>query len=274
MKTPGHSLLGAGLFLLLGSIGSSWAQAAAETPAMQDHTAHQLAAIDSSATQDHTAHQQAAMDSSAMQDHSAHQLAAIDSSATHDHAAHQLAAMDSSATQDHSAHLAAMANPSYSVSTVKYAIPDVQLIDESGAPVTLRALLEPGHPIALNFIFTTCTTICPVMTATFAQMRRELGEAGAGIRLVSISIDPEYDRPEKLKAYAELFQAGPGWAFLTGDEADISEVLQNFNALTGSKTNHKPLTLLKRPQSPSWIRIDGLASGSDLAQEVTARLLN
>jgi protein SCO1/2 len=212
--------------LLLGSIGSSWAQAAAETPA------------------------------------------------THDHAAHQQAALEQPEMHDHAAHLAAMANPSYSVSTEQYAIPDVELIDESGAPVTLRALLEPGHPVALNFIFTTCTTICPVMTATFAQMRRELGEAGAQLRLVSISIDPEYDRPEKLKAYAELFHAGPGWAFLTGDAADIFEVLQSFNALTGSKTNHKPLTMLKRPQSPSWIRIDGLASGSDLAQEVTARLLN
>jgi protein SCO1/2 len=201
-------------------------------------------------------------------------LQTIDSPAMGDHAAHQQAAVKQPEMQDHSAHLAAMANPSYSVSTVQYAIPDVDLIDQSGAPVTLRALLEPGQPVALNFIFTTCTTICPVMTATFAQMRRELGEAGEQLRLVSISIDPEYDRPDKLKAYAELFHAGPGWAFLTGDDTDISEVLQSFNALTGSKTNHKPLTLLKRPQSQSWIRIDGLASGTDLAQEVTARLLN
>jgi protein SCO1/2 len=226
MKIPGHSLLGAGLFLLLGGIGSASAHDSAETPAM------------------------------------------------HDHAAQQQAALEQPAMQDHAAHLAAMANPGYSVSTEQYAIPDVELIDESGAPVTLRALLDTGQPVALNFIFTTCSTICPVMTATFAQMRRELGEAGAKLRLVSISIDPEYDRPEKLKAYAELFHAGPDWAFLTGDDADISAVLQSFDALKGSKMNHRPLTLLKSPQSASWIRIDGLASGSDLAQEVTARLLN
>jgi protein SCO1/2 len=210
MTLPMRAGLGVGLFFLLSGSGASWAQPAAEPPAMHDHTAH----------------------------------------------------------------LAAMAKTSYSVTTQRYAVPDVELIDESGASVTLRTILDADQPLALNFIFTTCTTICPVMTAIFAQMRRELGEAGAQLRLVSISIDPEYDRPGVLKAYSRQFGAGPGWAFLTGDDADISQVLQSFNALVGSKTNHKPLTLLKRPQSQSWIRIDGLASGKDLANEVTARLLN
>lgn len=201
-------------------------------------------------------------------------LQTIDTPAMGDHAAHQQAAMDSSATHDHAAHLAAMAKPGYSVSSEHYAIPDVQLIDESGASVTLRSILDVDKPIAMNFIFTTCTTICPVMTATFAQMRRELGDAGEELRLVSISIDPEYDRPDKLKTYAELFHAGPGWTFLTGDSDDLSEVYRAFDSFSGSKMNHQPLTLLKSPQSHSWTRIDGLASGTDLAQEVTARLLN
>lgn len=201
-------------------------------------------------------------------------LQTIDSPAIGDHTSHQQAALDSSATHDHAAHLAAMANPSYSVSTRSYAIPDVQLIDESGASVTLRSILDVDKPIAMNFIFTTCTTICPVMTATFAQMRRELGEAGAQLRLVSISIDPEYDRPEILRKYAGQFGASSGWTFLTGDGDDLSQVYRAFDSFAGSKMNHQPLTLLKSPQSSSWIRIDGLASGADLAQEVTARLLN
>jgi protein SCO1/2 len=112
------------------------------------------------------------------------------------------------------------------------------------------------------------------MTATFAQMRRELGEAGDQLRLVSISIDPEYDRPETLKAYAEQFRAGAGWDFLTGDSEDIVRVLKSFDSYAGSKMNHQPVTLLKRPGSSSWTRIDGLASGKDLADEVAARLLN
>ena len=174
----------------------------------------------------------------------------------------------------HAAHRAAMQKARYSATTEDYLIPDVQLIDQTGATVDLRSLLEADQPVALNFIFTTCTTICPVMTATFAQMRRELGEAGDELRLVSISIDPEYDRPETLRAYAEQFQAGSGWEFLTGDSADIVRVLKSFDSYAGSKMNHQPVTLLKSPGSLSWTRLDGLASGKDLAKEVTARLLD
>ena len=174
----------------------------------------------------------------------------------------------------HAAHRAAMQNPRYEATTETYAIPDVEVIDQSGTTVSLRALLDADEPIALNFIFTTCTTICPVMTATFAQMRRELGDAGDQLRMVSISIDPEYDRPDKLMAYSEQFLAGPGWYFLTGDSKDIVQVLKSFDSYAGSKMNHEPITLLKSPGSPSWTRIEGLASGKDLANEVTARLLN
>jgi protein SCO1/2 len=104
-----------------------------------------------------------------------------------------------------------MKDKNYRVSDVRYTVPDVALVDTAGAAVELQELLDSGEPVALNFIFTTCTTICPVMTATFAQMRRDLGESAGRVRLVSISIDPEYDRPEVLREYAERFHAGPGW---------------------------------------------------------------
>lgn len=178
------------------------------------------------------------------------------------------------AVDPHAAHRAAMNNPGYTVSTNDYTIPDVQLIDADGSTAALSAIFESDEPIALNFIFTTCTTICPVMTATFAQMQRQLGDKADQVRLVSISIDPEFDRPDVLKTYAEQFRAGGNWTFLTGDSPDIEKVLRSFDSYAGSKMNHKAVTLLKRPDSPSWIRIDGLASGESLAREVTARLLN
>lgn len=173
----------------------------------------------------------------------------------------------------HAAHKAAMSKPHYTVTDAVYDIPDVQLIDEEGEVVALRSLLESDQPVALNFIFTTCTTICPVMTVTFAQMQRTLGAAAEELLLVSLSIDPEYDRPGILKAYARQFQAEENWTFLTGDSNDIANVLRSFDSYAGSKMNHQPVTLLRNPDKDGWIRIDGLANGASLAQEVTNRLL-
>jgi len=198
-------------------------------------------------------------------------LLAYASSSSDEHAGHQ---QGQAVPDKHAAHREAMQKTRYAATTATYAIPDVELIDQLGTSVSLRELLQADQPIALNFIFTTCTTICPVMTATFAQMRRELGDAGSDLRLVSISIDPEYDRPDKLKAYSEQFHAGTGWDFLTGDSADIVQVLRSFDSYAGSKMNHQPVTLLQRPDSESWTRLEGLASGEDLANEVIARLLN
>jgi protein SCO1/2 len=174
----------------------------------------------------------------------------------------------------HAHHRAAMKQATYQVSDARYDIPAVQLLDASGAVVPLEDLLASDQPIALNFIFTTCTTICPVMTATFVQLQRELGEDAERVHLVSISIDPEYDRPDVLDMYIKQFQADKNWTFLTGETNDIVNVLRSFDAYTGSKMSHRPITLLKRPDSESWVRIDGLASGQSLAQEVTARLLD
>lgn len=170
--------------------------------------------------------------------------------------------------------VAQAARPRYAVTRAQYEVPDVTLYDASGGAVPLRRLLGGQRPVALNFVFTTCTTICPVMTATFAQLRRELGESAAGLQRVSISIDPDYDRPAVLKEYAARFKADQDWTFLTGSGRDVEQVLRAFGAYAGSKMNHRPLTLLKSPAEPSWVRIDGLASGGDLAHEIQDRLLD
>jgi protein SCO1/2 len=177
---------------------------------------------------------------------------------THHHGNHAM-------PDEHAAHRAAMQQSRYSVTMESYAVPDLELLDQSGAPVALTALLEGNQPVALNFIFTTCTTICPVMTATFAQMRRALGPESDRIRLVSITIDPEHDTPAVLAGYAGHFGTPSGWSFLTGSPEDVERVLRAFDAWTGSKTNHRPITLLHRQGESNWVRLEGLGSGAALA---------
>jgi protein SCO1/2 len=168
---------------------------------------------------------------------------------------------------DHSAHLQMMEQRTYTRSVHTYDVPDVTLVNQDGREVPLATFLESPGPVALNFIFTTCPTICPVMTATLAHMHRALGADRNGLRTVSISIDPDYDTPTVLKTYAARHDVGSEWQFLTGKADQIVLVQKAFDAYTGSKVNHRPLTLLKGSGSTTWVRIEGLAGGPELADE-------
>ena len=159
------------------------------------------------------------------------------------------------------------AKPRFARSVTEYQVPDLKLVDQQGRTVSLRELLNEQRPVALNFFFASCGSICPVMTATFSRMRKELGHDGDGLRVVSITIDPDQDTPEVLKAYAERFSAGPGWSFLTGDAGNILAVQRAFFADSGGKFNHRLLYFFRAAGSKSWVRIEGLANAADLAKE-------
>jgi protein SCO1/2 len=184
-----------------------------------------------------------------------------------DHSAMDHSAMDHDimSGDEHAAHRAMMASPSYQVTETAYVVPDVVLQDEHGRSVRLQQLLSGDRPVAVNFIFTSCTTICPVMTATMLQLQRELGEDDVKPLFVSISIDPDYDTVETLGSYARRF--GADWTFLTGSRTDVLQVLQSFSAWRGSKNNHVAITLFRAAGGPErWTRVEGLASAKTLAE--------
>jgi protein SCO1/2 len=106
------------------------------------------------------------------------------------------------------------------LSTVDYDTPDVQLVRDDGTTVSLRSALDDGRPVIMNFIFTTCTSICPLLSQTFAAFAQRLSPDRAKVHLVSISVDPEQDTPERLREYAQRFHAGPEWQHYTGTLAE------------------------------------------------------
>jgi protein SCO1 len=192
------------------------------------------------------------------------------------HGGSEVAAADHAMPMDHS-HCAAMAaatgTEGYKRTLHTYdAIPDVVLTDADGKVVRLRESLAEGNPVMLNFIFTTCSTICPVMTKVFADVRTQLGHAADNLRMVSISIDPENDTPAQLKAYAQRFGADPHWTFLTGRVQDVAAVQRAFDSYDSDKMNHQPLTLLRAAPGGQWIRIDGFATPEQLAGEYRSSL--
>jgi len=160
-----------------------------------------------------------------------------------------------------------MGQTSYQRSEHAYDIPDLKLVDMDVKATSLLAELDAGKPVMVNFIFTTCTTICPVMTGIFAQVQGELGPEADNVRMISVSIDPEYDTPERLRDYAARFKAGPEWRFLTGDPANIVAVQRAFDVYRGNKMNHEPTTLLRRAAGEPWVRLDGIASAAEVAGE-------
>jgi len=148
-----------------------------------------------------------------------------------------------------------------------YEIPDVTLINQDGVKVELRKLLLADQPVLVDFIYTTCTTICPVLSINFVNFQNTIHRESGKARLVSISIDPEFDTPKAMKAYLSRYHAKPGWDFLTGSREDISRVLKAFNVFTLNKMNHYPVILLKSPFDRRWVRVYGLIGTSELLVE-------
>jgi protein SCO1/2 len=110
---------------------------------------------------------------------------------------------------------------------VLFPAPQFELTDQTGRPFSSSHL--NGKVVVANFVFTTCTDICPLLTATMAQVRDQLRQAkllGDKAVIVSFTVDPEHDTPEALATYGERFGAVPAeWRFLTGQRQAIDELL-------------------------------------------------
>ena len=157
--------------------------------------------------------------------------------------------------------------PKYKRTVEKYSTPDVVLVNQDGKKVKLSSLINSGKPVMLDFIYGTCTTICPVLSAGFTNLQNKLGQDAAKVQLISVTIDPEYDTPAVMKDYLKRFRAKPGWDFLTGSREDINRVMRAFDAYVPNKMAHYPLTLLKAPNSDQWVRIYGMVGMSVLMTE-------
>lgn len=101
-------------------------------------------------------------------------------------------------------------------------VPFFRLIDQHGETFTQEELL--GTVWVVDFVFTTCAGPCPLMTAQFADLQDRYSQS-KDFRLVSISVNPEFDTPEVLKVYGDQYGADHSrWAFLTGDREEIHKL--------------------------------------------------
>ncbi|MEJ8834964.1 SCO family protein [Ramlibacter sp. AN1133] len=167
----------------------------------------------------------------------------------------------------HHHHHQAEATPGYARQVAQYRLPPITLVRSDGASASFPQEIDDGRPVVLNFIYTSCTAICPILSQSFAEFQRKLGAEREQVRMVSVSIDPEQDTPRRLAEYARRFDAGTQWSFYTGTVAASASLQKAFQSYFGDKMHHRPVTFMRAAPGEPWVRLDGFASPDELLAE-------
>ncbi len=147
----------------------------------------------------------------------------------------------------------------------KMVIPDVEVLDQNGNALHFYSDLIKGKTVAINFIFTNCTTICPPLAATFARVQKDLGDkTGRDVHFISISVDPLTDTPERLKAWGAKFKAGDGWTFVTGEKQEVDKLLNALGASVSRREDHSPTVIVGNDLKGVWTRTYGLTRSAQM----------
>jgi protein SCO1/2 len=138
---------------------------------------------------------------------------------------------------------------------------DLDLLDQDGKRMKFKSDVVKDRLVVIDTIYTTCPVVCPILSATFANVQRSLGDRlGKDVFLISISVDPATDIPPRLKAYAERWEALPGWIFLTGQKSAADRVLQGLGVYSVNYTDHPPTVLVGDNRRGEWTRFYGFAT--------------
>jgi protein SCO1 len=143
-------------------------------------------------------------------------------------------------------------------------LPDVVVQTQSGESVHFASGLVKGRTVAVNFIFTSCGTVCPLMGASFSRVQSLLGDRPGDVRLISISIDPATDTPARLATWGRRFGLRPGWTLVTGSKNDVDRLLKAFGVYTPDRVSHAAVAIIGNDATGTWRRIDGLAPPSTI----------
>ncbi|NOU12854.1 MAG: SCO family protein [Methylococcaceae bacterium] len=157
--------------------------------------------------------------------------------------------------------------PAFTRTVVSYVTPDVSVIREDGKRLPFLKELDDGRPVIMNFIFASCSAICPMLSHVFSKVQTNLGKDSEKVHMVSISIDPENDTPAKLTEYAKKFGAGPNWNYYTGTVGSSIAIQKAFSAYRGDKMNHTSLILVRAAPGKPWTRLEGFVNPDAVVNE-------
>jgi len=159
-------------------------------------------------------------------------------------------------------------------SAIALQLPNTELVDQDGRTVHLYSDLVKGRKsVVISTMFTTCGTICPLVGVRMSGLQRSLGDCSRDeYSLISISVDPTVDTPERLREWGQKFGAGPCWRLLTGPKADVEAALRALHLLPTDKLSHSPSALIGHDGAADWILCNILTSQENLLRIVRQNL--
>ena len=161
------------------------------------------------------------------------------------------------------------ATPDGEISAAHTYFTDVELLNQNGEKMRLYTDLLKGKVIVINFFFATCQGNCLPMKYNLQKVSAALGpRLGKEVYIMSISVDPTLDTPQKLKEYANTLNAPPGWFFLTGEKANVDFVLRKLGQYVDNKESHTSIFIIGNERTGLWKKANGMAKADDLIKVV------
>lgn len=146
---------------------------------------------------------------------------------------------------------------------------DVELTDQQRRRGRLPRDFVAGRIVVANFVFTTCSSVCPVISAIFAQLQQQLpADLARDTVMLSLSVDPLNDTPDRLDAQAKQYGSGANWRWLTGRVEDMEAALKGFGAYASRPDDHLPMAIVGDPVSDTWYRFTGTPGVQQLLRTV------
>ncbi|CAM2068990.1 SCO family protein [Sulfidibacter corallicola] len=157
------------------------------------------------------------------------------------------------------------------VSPASLNVPNVDVTDQDGRRLKFYDDLIKGKTVAMNFIFTSCPTVCPPMGANFGALQQRLKQSQVSeVSLISVSIDPVTDTPARLKQWRSRFKGEAGWHLVTGRKQDIDKLLKMLRVFAPDINTHAPFVIIGTDGGrDGWRFVNGLTAAEKLAEMLT-----
>lgn len=160
------------------------------------------------------------------------------------------------------------------VRQVRLQVPDLELTDQNGRHGRLLSDFIGEEVVAFTFVYTTCTTICPVIDGIFRNLQGRFGDRlGGPFRLLTLTIDSAVDIPARIREHTAKLGVRPGWSYLTGDKQSVTRILKALEVYTPDIRNHPPAVFVVDGRRGNWYRLNGFPSPALIEETMQQQLV-